>query len=271
MKGAARGAARIEAALWALAALCFLAASGLRLPLPAFELAPRASGTLRVVTWNVGGARDGEPHDLRTEHVAAVAATLLALEPDLILLQECGDEERLALLAAALGHGYTLARGRGGVAALSAHGELERWTPPLARSLGARLRLGGRTLALVTLHASAFSARDRNRDIGPTLEALLEQPADAHVLAGDLNLDLDLDKRGDLFSNDLHLDVETYNWVATRLADAARGRGPTAEPDRRLDYVFASPTLAVRTAGPWRGHRVGTMDHEPLVVDFAWP
>lgn len=265
------GGARIEAGLWALAALFLVVASGLRLPLAEFEPPARATGVLRVVTWNVGGAREGEPHGLLAEHLETVAGTLRALAPDLAFLQEAGDERRLEDLVARLGPDWSLTRGRGGVVALATRGELERWSTPLARSLGARYRLGGRTLAVAALHASAFSARERNREVGPTLEALLDQRADAHVLAGDLNLDLDLDKRGDLFSNDQPLDVETYNHVAEQLADAARGRGATAEPDRRLDYVFVTPGVPVLAAGPWRGRRTGTMDHDPVVVDLAWP
>lgn len=266
-----RSGARAEACLWVLTALFFLVASDLGSPRTAFEPVTRAPGVLRVVTWNVGGVRGGEAHGFLEESLEPVGAALRALAPDLVFLQEASDEPRLARLVERLGPGWSLLAGRGGVVALTTRGELERWNAPLARSLGVRYRLGGRTLAVIALHASAFSARERNREIGPTLDALLEQRADAHLLAGDLNLDLDLDKRGDLFSNDQTLDVETYNYVAEELADAARGRGATAEPDRRLDYVFLSPALPVRAAGPWRGRRTGTMDHDPLVVDLAWP
>jgi endonuclease/exonuclease/phosphatase family metal-dependent hydrolase len=88
-------------------------------------------------------------------------------------------------------------------------------------------------------------------------------------LAGDFNLDLDLDKRRDLFTDDEYRDVETYNYVANRLVDAARGRGSTAEPDRRLDYIFAErEAFLVIDSGPWKGHRSGQMDHDPVVADL---
>ena len=83
------------------------------------------------------------------------------------------------------------------------------------------------------------------------------------------NVDLDLDKRRDLFSNDAYRDVESYNYVASALDDATRGTGSTAEPDRRLDYVFASPELLATAAGPWKGRRAGDMDHDPVVVDLT--
>ena len=84
----------------------------------------------------------------------------------------------------------------------------------------------------------------------------------------DLNIDLDLDKRRDLFSSNEYLDVETYNYVATHLFDTAIGRGPTAEPDRRLDYIFSDANLAVIDAGPFKNHRAPEMDHDPLVGDL---
>ena len=91
------------------------------------------------------------------------------------------------------------------------------------------------------------------------------------IFAGDFNLDPGLDKRRDLFSDDDHLDVETYNYVAQSMEDAALGRGPTAEPDRRLDYIFyGAEELELVEAGPWRGRRVGAMDHDPVVADFRF-
>ena len=261
----------VETSLWVLAATFFLLGRGCEPSVPEFAPSERDPGVLRVVTWNVGGAAQGEPHPLLAEHTAAVAQALAALEPDLVFLQEIpGDGGILEQLMALLGERWTARRGRRGVVALSTDGELVPWRVPLTRSVGVRVELAGRTLAALGIHANAFSAHDRNREIGPTLDALLEQPADGHLYAGDLNLDLDLDKRGDLFTSDFHADVETYNYVASRLRDAAQGRGATAEPDRRLDYLFVSAELEVRAAGPWKGQRVGSMDHDPLVVDVVF-
>ena len=263
-----RREAWLEAALWSLAALCFFGASGFELGPAGYAPIAREASFLRVVSWNVGGARGGESHGFLREHVEPVAQTLSELEPDLVFLEEVQDAGALEALAMRLGSRWTLQKGRGGVALFSTHGPLETWRLPLARSIGVRLTVNGAELACAALHASAFSAHDRNREIGATLDALLEQHGDAFLLAGDLNLDLDLDKRSDFFSNDVQRDVETYNYVATRLVDAARGRGPTAEPDRRLDYAFVSANVLVRGAGPWKGRRVDTMDHDPLVADI---
>ena len=73
---------------------------------------------------------------------------------------------------------------------------------------------------------------------------------------------------GDLFTDDEYLDVETYNYVSRGLEDVGRGRGATAEPDRRLDYLFVDPGLEVLGAGPVVGRRSGAMDHDPLAADL---
>jgi hypothetical protein len=263
-----RSGPRAEGVLWLLAALCFWAGSGFELGDPSYTPGARAQGALRVVTWNVGGSRDGEAHGFLDEHVPAVALVLQLLEPDLVFLQECGWGSALEELDERLGPDWLALQGRGGLVLLSRAEGVERWIPPLARSIGVHLEVRGRRIAAVSIHASAFSAEARNREIGLTLDALLEQPADTHLLLGDLNIDLDLDKRRDLFSNHVQRDVESYNYVATRLVDAARGRGATAEPDRRLDYVFVSKDATVLAAGPWKGRRVGSMDHDPVVADL---
>lgn len=45
-------------------------------------------------------------------------------------------------------------------------------------------------------------------------------------------------------------------------------RGPTAEPDRRLDYIFSDASLAVIDAGLFKDLRAPGMDHDPLVGDL---
>ena len=65
---------------------------------------------------------------------------------------------------------------------------------------------------------SLSASENRNAEIGAATEALLaNRQSDARLLLGDLNLNLDLDKRRDLFTDDAYLDVETYNYVAERL------------------------------------------------------
>jgi len=267
-----------ELALFALAAalLAWGYATGPGRP-GEFRLAPKPPGALRVVTWNLGGSADDGGRALRDEHLEHVAATLASLDPNLCFVQELRTAGQLRELAEALG-GWSHASASAGVgrriAVLVPSGTLELapWPPTRGRSLGAWFRGGdGAAAAVACVHADAYSSEDRNRELGAAVDALLALEGDGpRILAGDLNLDLDPNKRRDLFTDDEHRDVESYNYVAERMLDAARGTASTAEPDRRLDYVFVAPvTLAVGAAGPWKGRRVGDMDHDPLVVDLA--
>ncbi len=244
----------------------------------AYEPGPRAESGLRVVTWNVGGYSGVEAHSLGDEALGAVAAVLRDIDPDIAFLQEVASREQGERLRSELGDGWSLfgPRRRSGrrVIALTQRGEAE--------SLGRRLRggerrmqglvyarAGRRPVAALGLHASAYSAGDRNALVGEAAELLEASGEELRLLAGDFNLDLGLDKRRDLFSDDEHRDVETYSWLTLTYLDLAQGTGATAEPDRRLDYVFgAGPDLDVAGAGPVRGLRVGDMDHDPVVVDL---
>jgi endonuclease/exonuclease/phosphatase family metal-dependent hydrolase len=239
-----------------------------------FEPGPRAAGVLRVLTWNVGQS-DGS---LAADDVMHVAAVIRQLEPDLCFLQELAGTRQLQELLRELGPEWTHSskRERGGqLAVLARGGWLVSFHVPAAGAVahGVRLRTSnGRAVSAIGLHADTFSSRKRNEQIGSAVEFLFRRhPDTAKILAGDLNLDLDLDKRRDLFSDDSYLDVETYNFIADRLVDTAQGRGSTAEPDRRLDYIFASPAhFDVVAAGPVAGHRRGAMDHDPVVADLRF-
>lgn len=271
----------LEALLF-LAAGVLLAAGNTRdllAPAP-YEPTPRREGELRVVTWNLGEGVEEGGAPLRMENLDAVSRSLVALEPDLVVLQEITGGRQLSALRERLGPGWEgrLALGGGRrVALLARTDDLDLLSfEPLegseSRLLGATFRdVRGREVVVGAVHASAFSAERRNVEVGRAVdllsEAARERPGALAVLAGDLNLDLDLDKRRDLFTDDSHLDVETYNYAANAFTDAARGRGFTAEPDRRLDYVFLGPGFEARAGGPWRGQRVGDMDHDPVVVD----
>lgn len=270
----------LELVLLALAAALAIYGHGLANFATVYAPPERDHDQLRVVTWNLGesGGRAGMPFDDRNhEHVAEV---LGRLDADLIVLQELRGQEQLDRLVDELGPvgAHTAISGAGGrrVGVIARFGVLEDPVVLEGRGLAFVYRkprpAGGdkARAAVAALHASAWSAEERNEEIGRAAELLaaVADPA-AHLLMGDLNLDLDIDKRRDLFTNDEYLDVETYNFVASKLVDTAAGTGPTAEPDRRLDYVFHSPDeLRVAAAGPWRGMRAGGMDHDPVVADF---
>ena len=273
----------IEAALFGCAALLFLGAFGFQPPSASgFDKSVREPGSVRVMTWNVGqmGGTGGAPLDeAALQHVADV---ITELEPDLVFLQELEDRAQLRALSDRLGDEWSTAISRPGerrVAALAPRGELQaqRLGNEPTRSLTVELRLSdGRALLALCLHADAWSSAARNAEIGASVDALLSASSAADIrtrlFVGDLNIDLDLDKRGDLFSDDAHRDVETYNYVGQLMLDTTRGTGFTAQPDRRLDYIFAEPaSIEVLQAGPLHGLRVCGMDHEPLVADLLLP
>lgn len=236
---------------------------------PGYELTPKSAEFLRVVTWNVGGGLDQGGAALEDESLAHVARVLNELEPDFVFLQEVRDRVQAEQLENLLDDDWDLETSPGGrvVVGFTRTGRLRERGPRQERLL--RVQHDESGIHFCAVHADAFSSRERNAQLGALAAELgdLEEPC---LLLGDLNLDLDLGKRRDLFTDDEYLDVETYNFIAQRLVDAGQGTGSTAEPDRRLDYVFVSPrSFEVRSAGPWRSKRGPGMDHDPVVCDLV--
>lgn len=242
---------------------------------PSYEPAPRAQVDLRVVTWNLGGSGDGG-HRMRDEWLPHVAEVLRGLDADIICVQELSRRRQALQLAKTLGDGWQMrvirTEGRA-QAVLYRDGDLA--APRSRRLPGAQFVVSQHPrrppVMLVNIHADAYSASRRNQTIGEAIEILKRRPNDwPAILAGDLNLDVDLSKRRDLFTDNDYLDVETYNVVATDYIDAALNGGATAEPDRRLDYLFVDKhRFTVLAAGPIRNKRIEDMDHDPVVADLA--
>jgi len=260
----------LELVLYALALASFGAGTlRNRIYAPPYTPEARREGTLRVVTWNVGAGL--ESGGLQEEHLDHVARALRKLDPDVVFLQETRGRRQAERLRERLGEGWFFESGSG-VLALCQRGWFEAFELDRAfrmRAVGVIFRAEGRDpIAAIGLHALAFSSTSRNEAIGVTTTTLNMRSETHKILAGDLNLDLDLDKRRDLFSDDEYLDVETYNFVGLSMIDATRDTGATAEPDRRLDYVFTSKGWDVLAAGTWKGQRAPGMDHDPVVVDL---
>ena len=244
-------------------------------PTSAFVLRDKPDHLMRVVTWNIGQA-GGE--SASQESIGHVSTVLQSLNADMILLQEVPGANSAGRLRNSLGgHWHLETSEQAGriVVTFSEQRSLVRHAGRFQSNAGLFCSYGlqdGRLIAVMNLHANAYSARRRNRQIGRSAEILLQtenHAAFAGILAGDLNLDIDLDKRRDLFTDNEHLDVETYNAIVANYRDAAVNAGSTAEPDRRLDYIFYSPgKLNSIQAGPFKGQRFGAMDHDPVVADF---
>lgn len=246
-----------------------------------FELRPVGSDVLRIATWNVGRGVDQGGGGLPSEQIADVAQSIIDLGAQAVALQELSSVGQANELASQLmecsGENWTVRvrSGSGRCVAFAALGkiEIDRAQRASGRSLFLRwTATAGLTFDVAVLHAEAFSAERRNLEIGAAVEQLegaSAEPSAGHLLLGDLNLDLDIGERGDMFTDDRHLDVETYNFATRHLDDLGLGCGPTAQPDRRLDYILASTLLEVLQAGPWSGPAIPGMDHKPLVVDLA--
>jgi endonuclease/exonuclease/phosphatase family metal-dependent hydrolase len=226
---------------------------------------------LRVVSWNLGSGSE-QPLPARDENIPHIATVLEDLDGDLVFLQELTGLEQGRRLAGFLGAGWSVVSGAGGLALAYREGRI---------AVAARGRSGWKRMVFTyqkgeqppvraaNLHADMLSSRRRNRLIGGVTDLLASQKW--AILAGDLNLDVDFRKRGDLFTDNLHRDLETYNYLADRMQDVGMQSGSTAEPDRRLDYIFTSKSgFEVRMAGPWKGKRGGGMDHDPLVADLEF-
>jgi endonuclease/exonuclease/phosphatase family metal-dependent hydrolase len=241
-----------------------------------YQLTNRNPNDLRIVTWNVGGAGGHGGRSLDNQFLPHVATVLKELDADLILLQEIAYEKQVYRLSRMLGGKWEAMVSNGGgrsVAILAQRGRLHSRISPDKKhnGLAASYRAPGKPpVFLMNIHADPYSAQRRNRLIGWATDVLMSRfPNHLKILAGDLNLDIDIDKRRDLFTDDEYLDIETYNYVAQRLSDVTLNTGSTAEPDRRLDYIFADvQRLNVVHAGPWKGKRVADMDHDPVVADL---
>lgn len=274
MSSPAPGERRWDWLLAAIAALAFWLGQPRSAATGGFALVPPAADVVRVVTWNVGRAKERDGAPLARELEQHVADTLRAIDADVVLLQELADGAQVMRLSRLLGiereqrtFGPFSSRS---LAIFALRGRVTNSGASDAGLIGDWQDDTGRFLRIACVHAHAWSARERNRALGATVDLLL-QLAGPHLLGGDLNIDLDLDKRRDLFSDDTHRDVETYNYLATRLADLTNGTGATAEPDRRLDYIFVTRGIEHRQAGPLRDHRSGAMDHDPLIADLSLP
>jgi endonuclease/exonuclease/phosphatase family metal-dependent hydrolase len=240
-----------------------------------FRLPPRDGHGLRVLTWNLGGSGEGVGRPLDEKHLGHVVRVLKEVDADLVLLQELQSAAQARRLRQWLGDDWQLligGRSRRRLAVAAQRGPVRPWSlPPDPSAMGVRyLPPAQPAVAIVNLHAHAFSAGRRNALLGRMVQAL-DRARAARILGGDLNLDIDVNRRRDLFTDNEHLDLETYNYVAGRLRDAALGGGATAEPDRRLDYLFVDPIrFRVTAAGPLKGQRIGDMDHDPVVADLRF-
>ena len=235
---------------------------------------------LRLLTWNIGYdsfESDSRAHD---QDLEAVAATILRHSPDAVALQELTGARQLDLLL-----GHLRGRYRGAVCRF---GKTDRLEAALVKdreahfediptgdkyALGVTFQFRNELpkVVLVSAHADAFNAARRRAYTGDVVEWARARPEGAIVfVAGDFNFELNTRNTSNFYTDNLKHDSEAYSHLLKFFRDLGRDAGVTAVNDRRIDYVFGPPEVALlRRAEVLRGAAVGRMDHWPLLVEVA--
>ena len=235
---------------------------------------------LRLMTWNIGRAsleRDSRAHD---EDLKAVAEVILKYEPDALALQELTGPDQLDIL---LGHLKQRYRG-----AVCSSGRSDRVEAMLVKSRSARFEdvPGGERYALgatfpsgkdslevvmVSAHADAFNAARRRAFVGDVVDwARLRADDQIVFIAGDFNFELNARNQSNLYTDNLKHDSEAYAYMLKYFRDLGRDAGATTINDRRIDYLFGLPEVALlRRAEVLKPAAVGRLDHLPLLVEVA--
>ncbi|WP_307814409.1 endonuclease/exonuclease/phosphatase family protein [Glycomyces sp. YM15] len=216
-------------------------------------------GDFRIVAHNVNA------NNTDTE---GTAATLLAAEPDVIVLVELTEDQRYAW-ADLLDDQYEYSVSYGTVALWSTHPVVDSYEVDLdlgwARAFRAAVEIDGEPVAVYVAHllsvrvnTEGFTSVQRNETARLLGEALADERLDRVVLAGDLNGT----------SQDRALAPITYQLHSAQ-ADAGKGFGftwPADTPMARIDQVLYRGLEAT-------GSDVldaTASDHRPVMADFAF-
>jgi endonuclease/exonuclease/phosphatase family metal-dependent hydrolase len=126
-------------------------------------------------------------------------------------------------------------------------------------------------IVFISAHADAFNAARRRVFTGDVVDWARARPNGAIVfIAGDFNFELNARHTSNFFTDNLKHDSEAYSFILKYYRDLGRDAGVTATADRRIDYIFGPPEVALlRRAEVLRGTAVGYMDHWPLLVEVA--
>jgi exodeoxyribonuclease-3 len=229
----------------------------------------------------------------------ALAETIVAAAPDLVVFQEATHPEVIERIAAATRFPFWAARRNHSIGFLSRQQvDYHEWHYPAgARHSFLEVIPAGTKVRIFGLHLSArfskWDERRRAREIRSLLDGIKRHQDGFHVLVGDFNTlapgeVLELDKmpawiRALIWISGRKLQRETIQLML----DAGYGDGyrmlnpevkgytfPTWDPHVRLDYVFVPRSFANRLAAcdvicePKERIRAAS-DHWPLVADFT--
>lgn len=216
-------------------------------------------GDFRVIAHNVNA------ENTDTE---GTAASLLAADPDVIVLVELTEEQRLDW-GEVLSERYEYSVSYGTVALWSTHPVLDSTEVDLnlgwARAFRAAIEIEGEPVAFYVAHllsvrvnAEGFTSEQRNETASLLGEAIADEQLDRVILAGDLNGTV----------QDRSLAPITYQ-LASAQAEAGSGFGftwPADTPMARIDQVLyrglevTGSDVLDKTAS----------DHRPVQADFAF-
>jgi len=251
--------------------------------------------TLRVMTYNIYKGAVGREQGLLT--------VVQEVQPDLLFLQEVGDEASIRLLAKALDMHHTFAKsayGAKNLALLSRYPLLNSdayHAFPLFHSLllSTILLPTGETLNLYGVHVGVLYDWWRTFEIQAIVRRIQQReilhPSPYALMAGDFNAILPRDRVNLRIGTRLHKVILFLEYVvATRLAPRLLARHqwidgyrychplqdgftfPSTAPAVRLDHIFATPSLVRRlrhcavVTEPEITRTVS--DHLPLVAEF---
>ena len=242
---------------------------------------PPSNGVrLRLMTWNIGRASLEGDSRAHSEDLKAVAEVILKYDPDALALQELTGPDQLDIL---LGHLKQRYRG-----AVCSFGRSDRVEAIIVKNpgprfedipcgdsyaLGATFPSGKDSLEVVMIsaHADAFNAARRRTFVGDVVDWAHSRPSDQVVfIAGDFNFELNARNQSNLYTDNLKHDSEAYAYLLKYFRDLGRDAGVTTINDRRIDYLFGLPEVALlRRAEVIKLAGVGRMDHLPLLVEVA--
>lgn len=222
---------------------------------------------LRVVSWNVRSLRDD---------AGLVAATLRDLQPDVVCLQEAPRFLRWRSRCAELAREARLLMVGGGRESganvvlsslrIQVDGVVDSHLPgsPTRHRRGlvlTALQVGGARVLVAGTHLS-LDAVERERQAREAVRRLADMGMANTVLCGDLN-DVPGSPTWQALAEDLR-DAHAVKPVGGTLTF------PAAAPDRRIDAVFVSPSIAVVGAGVPAGltNPSAASDHLPVVADL---
>ena len=236
---------------------------------------------LRLITWNIGYASLEEDSRAHTKDLPAVAETILRNDPDAVALQELADSSQLEALLGQLRRRY-----KGAVCSFGSNDRIEAVLvkDPDARfeeihsgdryamSASFHFRKEAQEVVLVSAHADAFNAARRRVFTSDVVDSARARSSRAIVfIAGDFNFEVNSRNQSNLFTDNVKNDSESYSYILKYFRDLGRDAGWTALNERRIDYIFGPPEVALlRRAEVIRGAAVRHMDHWPLLIEVAF-